>query len=1027
MGSCKLVAALLLVPTVVIGSVVSGEAVWADEVYLGDIVAGGDGRGSAPEENVGINADTGIFELGHNNGNITNTGENPQYVEESTFLDSVFIIEAVTQQINQEGVSFTFGGQDASGNTWNHIISDVTHDIDKGIEDVWAGGMNFWRGAVGIHASAGVTFDLEEIRSEYGPETVRYFQSFAGSDQCGGMRISLHVIASDDFEVLDAVSIGPIGPNQGEFISLEIPEEALYLTLATGAADGGIGCAHGVFAEPVITDTFAPERSVSSPGRVRPCPPAGGGPIEVTISQELGDGDPDETVVINEFITGPISVDMITAEGATVENRVASGLSEQGFIQNWLLLGPLGQAGGPAPGVDTIRLDYLTDGDATELTVEPAPGDQIETDFGASAASNGLLSTPGAPDINPGGLPTWNPWLDPDDTINFDDFYGGNQDNQVMYAFAYVIFEDDLEVDIGLGSDDSVQVLFDSEEIYINDISRGCGGANQVQDIALLSTDFGPVEAGVHTLMLKIFDGGGGNCFRLRFQDSFTGEPITEGIEVCFSPEQAPCEWDPIGVDIVWETTRGALDTGVVYEIDTDDGSFDFGGWIGQRSILGVFDAGVSPCEGPVASLGCSLGDDGVSLRWVNPDQADLEGSIVITVDGVEAGVVPGASTSALISADLISALGSQVCVTNPSGLGACCGVFSGTELYINCGGETLSEAGGNPLGDGRTWLGDSEDNPSPFLLTAEAAAVDYTTLRNPPFQVVDTQFVAPAYVDNAERSALFATIRENNADIVYSVALPPGDYEVTLLFAEGANSQGCEDLEDPALSARYCRVSDLYLNDELVADQFSMHVEAQRALGNELPNSEYGVAVARGPYMLEGVDQITVRVGDLPGGTSFRPNRAAINGIAIRQSGDAPPPPPAELCGNGIDDDRDGAIDCDDGDCSEDAACQVAVGERFVRGDANSDGSINLTDGVIPLLFLFSGGTAPACADAADTNDTGNIEITDAIIIFSWLFTGGAAPAEPSPMSPGYSTEDCGTDASDDGIGCERQAAACE
>ena len=202
------------------------------------------------------------------------------------------------------------------------------------------------------------------------------------------------------------------------------------------------------------------------------------------------------------------------------------------------------------------------------------------------------------------------------------------------------------------------------------------------------------------------------------------------------------------------------------------------------------------------------------------------------------------------------------------------------------------------------------------------------------------------------------------------------------------------------------------------------MHVEAQRALGNELPNSEYGVAVAKGPYTLEGVSQITVRVGDLPGGTTFRPNRAAINGISIRRSGDAPPP---ELCGNGMDDDRDGATDCDDSDCSEDAACEVVAGERFVRGDANSDGSINLTDGVIPLLFLFSGGTAPACADAADTNDTGNIEITDAIIIFSWLFTGGAAPAAPSPESPGYSTEDCGADPSAAGLGCERQAAACE
>ena len=78
MRSSKLMAALLLVPAVVVGSVFSGQSVWADVVYLGDIVAGGDGRGSAPEENIGINADTGLFELAHNNGNIVNAGENPQ-------------------------------------------------------------------------------------------------------------------------------------------------------------------------------------------------------------------------------------------------------------------------------------------------------------------------------------------------------------------------------------------------------------------------------------------------------------------------------------------------------------------------------------------------------------------------------------------------------------------------------------------------------------------------------------------------------------------------------------------------------------------------------------------------------------------------------------------------------------------------------------------------------------------------------------------------------------------------------------
>jgi PKD repeat protein len=135
----------------------------------------------------------------------------------------------------------------------------------------------------------------------------------------------------------------------------------------------------------------------------------------------------------------------------------------------------------------------------------------------------------------------------------------------------------------------------------------------------------------------------------------------------------------------------------------------------------------------------------------------------------------------------------------------------------------------------------------------------------------------------------------------------------------------------------------------------------------------------------------------------------------------------PAEICGNNIDDDRDGAADCDDSDCSETADCAVPVGTRLVRGDANSDGSINLTDGVIPLLYLFSGGGEPTCMDAADTNDTGAIEITDAIIVFSWLFSGGAAPVSPSPTSPGYLVTDCGADLSEDGLDCESPAATCE
>ena len=104
-----------------------------------------------------------------------------------------------------------------------------------------------------------------------------------------------------------------------------------------------------------------------------------------------------------------------------------------------------------------------------------------------------------------------------------------------------------------------------------------------------------------------------------------------------------------------------------------------------------------------------------------------------------------------------------------------------------------------------------------------------------------------------------------------------------------------------------------------------------------------------------------------------------------------------------------------------------MAKGPTFVRGDANSDGSVNLTDGVVPLLYLFSGGAAPACLDSADTNDTGAIEITDAIIIFSWLFSGGAAPVSPSPTGAAYQPGDCGEDETADDADCLSVSPVCD
>jgi hypothetical protein len=100
--------------------------------------------------------------------------------------------------------------------------------------------------------------------------------------------------------------------------------------------------------------------------------------------------------------------------------------------------------------------------------------------------------------------------------------------------------------------------------------------------------------------------------------------------------------------------------------------------------------------------------------------------------------------------------------------------------------------------------------------------------------------------------------------------------------------------------------------------------------------------------------------------------------------------------------------------------------GVRFVRGDADSDGTINLTDAVRVLNFLFTGGPAPTCLDAADADDSGTLAITDAIRILGWLFSGGAAPMPPSPSGGTYPASDCGPDPTNDEIGCKTPAQKC-
>jgi hypothetical protein len=73
---------------------------------------------------------------------------------------------------------------------------------------------------------------------------------------------------------------------------------------------------------------------------------------------------------------------------------------------------------------------------------------------------------------------------------------------------------------------------------------------------------------------------------------------------------------------------------------------------------------------------------------------------------------------------------------------------------------------------------------------------------------------------------------------------------------------------------------------------------------------------------------------------------------------------------------------------------------KRFLRGDVDANGVIDVTDPTIVLNYLFSSGPAPSCLDAADANDDGALDLSDGVHLLNYLFEGGEAPVG-LPLGP--------------------------
>ena len=66
---------------------------------------------------------------------------------------------------------------------------------------------------------------------------------------------------------------------------------------------------------------------------------------------------------------------------------------------------------------------------------------------------------------------------------------------------------------------------------------------------------------------------------------------------------------------------------------------------------------------------------------------------------------------------------------------------------------------------------------------------------------------------------------------------------------------------------------------------------------------------------------------------------------------------------------------------------------KKYVCGDANGDGTVNISDAVYLIAYIFSGGPAPNPLAAGDANCSGSVNISDAVYLIAYIFSGGPQP----------------------------------
>jgi mono/diheme cytochrome c family protein len=206
---------------------------------LADLVGGGNGFGTGQKRH-GIDPRTGKIQT-RDFGKLGNVVTNQFAPSDLPFIDGVFIPDgddaAEPIPISRSGVTLA-GLPDTSGDAWDVVrngpVASQHSVVLDGVDFSQAG-----HSLLGLHANAGITFDLAAMRDALGPGAMRFSASLGYFGAEGDFRADAWVFV-DGHRVAQYLDLNRKAGLQR--VDVELPESAKWLTLI--ATDGGNGFAH---------------------------------------------------------------------------------------------------------------------------------------------------------------------------------------------------------------------------------------------------------------------------------------------------------------------------------------------------------------------------------------------------------------------------------------------------------------------------------------------------------------------------------------------------------------------------------------------------------------------------------------------------------------------------------------------------------------------------------------------------------------------------------------------------------------